>query len=192
MLEKIALISNQNKTWKLLGFADSATCLVVFDGKTDFMPSMPDYIKRKFTDYKSMLERMNLDRNTSCKVCAVVLERYTPKGPDNYDLNDRGKMRNGYTTAVVARAPRDTSTANKMKFFKVQNPKDPTESESPKDHTGSTESDPKNAATASSAVATPPAVHDDPPRPPELQPDGSNTVPVDGGGDVGEHESLLQ
>ena len=99
----------------------SGTCLSVFDGKNSLFDSMPAYVKGRHPDHKSMFSKMGVDRNSTQKLFAIVLEAYKPKGPNNFDIADR-KIRVGYGTAKVSLAPRDTSARNVANMFKIATP----------------------------------------------------------------------
>ena len=122
-LEPVVVLSKPDaKSLATVGFASSVTCLIVHDGKTSFFDTMPAHVKKQFKGHQHMREHMGLDKNGSHKVIALVLNSYTSKGPNNYDISDR-KIRAGYGTATISLTPRDTQAKNIQNLFGTQKPK---------------------------------------------------------------------
>lgn len=117
ILENVAILTKSDpKTLSVMGFADSVTSLVIHDGKNDHFDIMPSNVKGKFTNSLGMRSKMGLDRNSTCKLFAIILHSYKSKGPNNYDVSDR-KLRSGYGTATISLVPRDTTAHNVQRFF---------------------------------------------------------------------------
>lgn len=148
----VFLWKNKTNIWGIQGFAESTTTLVVHDGRKDFFASMPLYVTQPYKDTRHIRTLIGQERNCTSKIVAVVLNNYTVKPPGHFDIFER-KLRNGYGTASISKAPPEFTAEDVVNFFgKSLQPGMPSQSQSDGGFAD---------ALASSPPDLPPSEHDD-------------------------------
>lgn len=114
--EFTTVLAKHNKNHTVLGFATSISVVNIVDGSANHFDSLPSHIKKTFKNTQDLKHYMGIEAD-ACKLFAVVLEEYTPKGTWNYELTNV-KPRSGYGKASIRWIPsKGASRADKHAFF---------------------------------------------------------------------------
>ena len=113
----VTVLSKQDKSHLVLGFARNVSVLAVHDGSSDHFQSMPPHVKKNFKSLQDLKRMMKVDG--SCKLYAIVLEEFEPKGTHTYEVSGI-KLRTGFgKTQIELIPPSSGSLADKKAFFGV-------------------------------------------------------------------------
>ena len=105
-----------HSSMNVVGFAPTAQCVAVFDGKSDAFASCLPVVKKKFHDTQAI--RKFMDITETCKVFAIVLDEFVSKGHYTYEVAIAKPLRSGYGKGNVKfLKPSNNTSAQAMQAF---------------------------------------------------------------------------